>query len=155
MALKRHILELLKDLVIAVLVCTLLLLAMAALPRETIREHQWLSQVLQPLSPLLGLSQAELTYVQTQLPAFDASQPTCISVHNESGRSTAMWDFDALDASFETYGGFLGQAMYTAADFTPVSRAQVQAVLQGLSVSFHYEAVLPASLLAYWLDGCV
>lgn len=150
---KRKILEFGKNIVIVLLVCSLLLLAAAALPTETIRNHQWLSQLVAPVSPLLGLSQAELTYVQTELPALDASQPVCISINNEAGRSTAMWDFDSLDSAFETYGGILGQAMDTADSFTPVTQKDIEAVLSGPSVSFQYEGLLPASLLAFWLDA--
>lgn len=150
---KRKIIEFGKNIIIVLLVCSLLLLAAAALPTETIRNHQWLSQLVAPVSPLLGLSQAELTYVQTELPAMDASQPICISVNNEAGRSTAMWSFDELDAAFDTYGGILGQAMDTAEDFSPVSEAELEAVLSGPSVSFLYEGLLPASLLAFWLDA--
>ena len=150
---KRKIIEFGKNILIVALICSLLLLSAAALPTETIRNHQWLSQLLAPMSPLLGLSQAELTYVQTELPVLDASQPICISVNSEAGRSTAMWDFAALDSDFETFGGILGQAMDTAEDFTPVTQADVKTVLSGPSVSFQYEGMLPASLLAFWLDA--
>ena len=56
---KKRLLELGKDLLIALLLCSLLLLAVAAVPVETIRDNPGLSKLLQPLAPLLGLPEAE------------------------------------------------------------------------------------------------
>lgn len=150
---KRRLWELGKDILILLLVCSLLLLAAAALPAETIRQNHLLSRLLQPFAPVLGLPQAELAYVETAAPVMDAAQPVMISVQNSAGRGTAIWDFDALDAAFETFGGLLGQALDTAEDVAPVDDARVQTALSGRSVCFRYSCTLPAALLASWLDA--
>lgn len=150
---KKRILELGKDLLILLLICCLVLLCIASLPTDSIRSSQWLSALLQPIAPLLGLPQSELAYVKTALPVSDAAQPLAISVRNSAGRSTAIWDFDALDAAFEALGGTLGQALDTAEDFSPVTEAQLLEALSGPSVYFSYGAALPADLLASWLDA--
>ncbi len=150
---KKRILEAGKDLLIVLLVCSLALLSAASLPVESIRSSQWLSALLQPIAPLLGLPQSELTYVKTALPVSDAAQPMEISVRNSMGRTTAIWNFDMLDALFETLGSMLGQALDTAGAFSSVSEARLQDALSGPSVYFFYDALLPADLLASWLDA--
>lgn len=149
----KRLVELGKTILIIILLCTLTLLALAAVPTETIRDNPKLSQLLQPLAPLLGMAEAELAYVETALPVLDAAQPVAISVHNSSGRSTAMWSFDALDLSFETFGGLLGQALDTADRFSEVTDGQLRRALTGDSVYFRYGCVLPVQLLATWLGA--
>lgn len=149
----HRILEIGKTILIVVLVCTLLLLFAASIPAETVRENHWLSQLLQPFAGLLGQPQAELTYVETALPVLDAAQPVVISVCNSAGRSTAMWDFAALDAAFETYGGLLGQALDTASVPEQVPQAQARQALTGTGVYFRYGWALPGTLLASWLGA--
>lgn len=150
---KRRLFEIGKDILIVLLICSLLLLAVAALPADSIRNTPWLSSLLQPFAALLGLPQSELTYVETALPVLDAAQPLAISVQNSAGRYTAMWDFSALDAAFESLGGLLGQALDMAGSFSTVTQRQLLEALSGPSVYFYYGATLPADLLASWLDA--
>lgn len=152
---KTKLWEMGKSLLILILIFSLLFLTAAAMPAEMIRSTPWLSTLLQPIAPLLGLSQAELTYVQEAGALTDAAQPLMISVRNSSGRSTAQWDFTALDAAYETLGGMLGEALDTAGAFTATSPRHVQAALSGESACFDFRFRLPAQLLASWLDaGC-
>lgn len=152
---KKRIWELGKDLLIVLLIFCLMLLTAAALPSESIRSSPWLSSLLQPFAPLLGLPQSELIYVETALPVQDAARPLAISVQNSAGRTTAIWDFDALDTAFESLGGLLGQALDTAGDFVPAAQSQLLAALSASSVYFYYGPSLPADLLASWLDASV
>ena len=149
----KRLIEIGKDILIVALLCSLLLLAVAAVPTETIRANPQLSRYLQPLAPILGLPEAELAYVETVLPVLDAAQPVVISAHHHTGRTTAMWDFDTLDAAFDTYGGLLAQAMDTADLFSAASEAQIRKALSGTNVYFRYHCSLPASLLASWLGA--
>lgn len=149
----KRLIELGKSILIVLLICSLLLLFMAAIPMDTIRDVPWLSQLMQPIAPLLGLTQAELTYVEAAPTILDAAQPVSISVRNSAGRSSAIWDFAALDAAYESLGSYLGQALDTAEIFTKVSQYQLQTVLSGTSVYFQYGCPLPASLLASWLGA--
>lgn len=148
-----RLIELCKTILIVLLTCSLLLLFMAAIPMDTIRDVPWLSRLVRPMAPLLGLSQAELTYVQAAPAVLDAAQPVAISVHNSAGRSTAVWDFDALDEAFDRLGAHLGQALDTAELFHKVSASDLQSALQGTSVWFRYGCSLPAPLLASWLGA--
>lgn len=150
---KQRMIETLKSLLIVLLICTLLLLTAAAMPMDMIRGTPWLSSVLQPLAPLLGLPQAELAYVEDAQAVQDAAQPRCISVRNSAGRATAQWDFSALDAAYETLGGLLGQALDTAGEFTTVSTRRVTQALAAHSVCFDFGFELPVELLALWLDA--
>lgn len=150
---KKQVLETAKTLLIIVLFCTLLLLTIAALPKDMIRNTPWLSTVLQPLAPVLGLPEAELTYVEDALPVMDAAQPLRISVHNSAGRYTAQWEFDALDSTFETLGGMLGQALDTCGEFVPVRIDRLPAALSQPSVCFDYGFPLSVQLPASWLEA--
>lgn len=149
----KRLLEFCKTVLIVVLLCSLSLLAVASVPTDTLREIPWLSSVLQPVAPLLGLPQAELTYVAEAPAVLDAAQPVAISVRNSAGRSTAQWDVSALDSRFDTLGSFLGQALDTAEIFTKVSQKQLQTALSANSVYFAYPTALPAGLFASWLGA--
>ena len=135
---KERLLEAGKSLLIIVLICTLLLLTVAAMPKEMIRSTPWLATVLQPLAPFLGLQEAELAYVEDAQPVLNAAQPLRITVGNTAGRYTAQWDFASLDSAFDMLGGLLGQALDTAGDFTEVSSQQLTAALANPSVCFDY-----------------
>ena len=150
---KRRVQELIKDVVIVVLAVSLIVLAVLSLPAQSIRKSPFLSSLLQPLASLLGLEQAELAYLEVKEPVMDAALPLAISVNTETGRSTAIWDFDALDSAFETLGGALGQALDTARTPEISSRSDLRTALQGESVYFSYDLRLPAAVLASWLDA--
>ena len=149
----RRLIELLKSILIVLLICSLVLLTVAAVPTHTLREIPWLASLLQPIAPLLGLPQAELAYVAPSPAIVDAARPVAISVRNSAGRSTAQWDFNTLDARFDSLGSFLGQALDTSEIFTKVSDTQLQTALSGSSAYFSYGEALPPALLASWLGG--
>ena len=142
-----------KNIVIAVLICSLLLLASAALPTRSIASTPWLSRLVQPIAPFLGLTEAELTHVQEAAAVTDAAQPIAISINNAAGRCSAMWDFAALDTAFDALSPVLAQAMEQAGSFMAVSQLQVQTALTKQSVFFQYAKPLPSHLLASWLDA--
>lgn len=152
-SMKRNILELGKTILIVVLFCTLLLLTVAAMPKDMIRSTPWLSTVLQPLAPILGLPEAELTYVEDAQPVLDAAQPLVISVRNSAGRYTAQWDFAALDSAYGLLGGLLGQALDTAGSFNEVRIDRLPQALSQPSISFDYGFPLSAQLLGSWLEA--
>ncbi len=149
----KRVLEWGKTLLIVLLSCSLALLTLAALPADTIRGSEPLSRLLQPVAPLLGLPQAELAYVETAPTVMDAAKPVAISVRGSAGRGSVMGDFSLLDAAFESLGGALGRALDTAQELSPVSEAQLEAALSGLSVCYFYGDALPVELLASWLGA--
>ena len=150
---KQHLVETAKNILIVLLICSLLLLAASALPAQSVRSVPWLSRLLQPVAPLLGLPEADLTYVAqaTQIPG--AAQPIAISVKNDAGRYTAMWDFTELDRTFEIFSPLLGQALDQAEHFTLVSESQILQALKNPGVYFRYSHALPAALPASWLGS--
>ena len=150
---KKRAWETMKSLLIVILFFTLLLLTILAMPKDMIRSTPWLSTVLQPLAPVLGLPEAELAYVEDAQPVMDAAQPLRISVRNSAGRYTAQWDFTALDSAFETLGGMLGQALDTAGEFAAVRVDRLTQALSRPSVCFDYGFPLAAQLPASWLGA--
>ncbi len=149
----KSLLEAAKTLLIAVLICTMILLFAASIPADVVRSTPWLSTVLQPFGPLLGLPAAELTYVSENQAVQTAAQPLTISIRNSSGRYTAQWDSTALDTAYATLGGMLGQALDTAETFEEVREFRLTEALKQPSVFFDYGFSLPASLAASWLDA--
>lgn len=149
----KRLVELIKTILIVLLICSLALLAVATVPTHTLRESPWLSTMLKPIAPLLGMPEAELAYVAAAPTISDAAQPVAISVRNSAGRNTAFRDFYALDDRFDTLGSFLGQALDTAEIFTKVTQSQLETALSANGVYFRYSAPLPAALLASWLGA--
>lgn len=150
---KRKLIETGKNILIAVLLLLMILLLVASLPTAQIRQTPWLSKVLQPLAPVLGLPEAELAYVETAVPVMDAAAPVTVSVNNDAGRYTAMWDDEEIDRTFENLGGVLAQALDTASDVQVAEQHQLTRALSGTSVCYSYLGSLPADLLAAWLDA--
>ena len=150
---KRSLLEAGKTALIAVLVCTLILLFAASIPTDAIRSTPWLSTLLRPVAPMLGLPSAELAYVEDAQSVQSAAQPMTISVRNSTGRCTAQWNFVDLDSTYEFLGSFLGRALDTAEPFAEVRPFQLMTALSSPSVCFDYGFVLPAALAASWLDS--
>ena len=150
---KHRIIEICKNILIVLLVGTLFLLSVAAIPTQSIRSVSWLSRLLQPLAPLMGWSEAELTYVAEAYPVTDAAKPIAVSVMNDAGRYTAMWDFSRLDAELDTFSPFFSQAMDSAKNFHQVSDSQIQAALRTHSVYFAYGAPQHPAVLASWYDS--
>ena len=150
---KRKLIETGKNILIAVLLLILIVLMVASLPTAQIRQTPWLSEVLQPLAPILGLPEAEFAYVETALPIMDAAAPVTVSVNNDAGRYTAMWDDEEIDRTFENLGGVLAQALDTASDAQVAELHQLTRALSGTSVCYCSLGSLPADLLAAWLDA--
>lgn len=150
---KKSLIELAKSILIVLLMCSMLLMMVASLPAAQVRQMPWLSRLMQPLASVLGLPGEDLTYLETVLPVMDAASPLAISVRNETGRYTAMWDMELLDDAYEELGGILGQALDTASGPVRMEMSRLTRVLSGVSVWFSYEGKLPAGLLAEWLDA--
>ena len=148
-----RLIELVKTILIVLLICSLVLLTVASVPTHTLREIPWLSTLLQPIAPLIGLPQAELAYVAAAPAIQDAAKPLVISVNNSAGRSTAQWSFTELDTRFDSLGRYLGQALDTAETFTKVSQPQLQTALTAESIYFGYGAPLPPAVVASWLGA--
>ena len=150
---KHRLAETGKNILIVLLSCSLILLTLAVLPSQWIHSTPGLSQLLQPVAPLLGLPEAELTYVAEAAPMPDAARPIAISIKNSTGRHSAMWDFTKLDLTFEPFASILGHALDQTEQFNQVSEEQVLQALTAPGVLFRYSHALPAALPASWLGG--
>lgn len=150
---RRRLIELGKDILIALLTLTILILLLLALPAKTLMGTPWLAAVVKPFAGLFGMNEAELTYVPTAVPAPSAAQPLAISVRNEAGRCSAVYDAQAVDEWYETLGALLAQALDTAS--APVASSQDAAfsALGAPSAAFSYSAALRADVLAAWLNA--
>lgn len=148
---KRRIIELGKDVLIALLVVAILALTILALPSETLTARPWMARLLRPFAGVLGLSQAELTYTEKAVPALDAAQPLRISIRNTAGRYSCQYDFAQLDSVYETLGSALGQALDTAQELTQTTRTKLYTALEAPSAMLWYPAVLPVEVLGAWL----
>lgn len=150
---KTRFKEIGKNILIVLLFCSLLLLTLIALPTRSVSAIPWLSQLLQPMGPLLGLSEAELTYVAQADPVPEGAKPVAISIHHDAGRHSVQWDHASLDAAFSVFSPILSQAMDHAETFRPASSYEVQAALSGSSVYVQYSSPLPAELICSWLGS--
>lgn len=150
---RHRVIEILKDIVIAVLTLAILLLILLALPTKTIQSTPWLSALVKPVAGLFGMNAAELTYVQTAVPAPSAAQPLAISVQNLAGRCSAIYDEAALDQMHETLGALLAQALDGAQDAEETTQQALLEALRAPSVAFTYSSALRADVLAAWLNA--
>lgn len=150
---KHRTWELIKDILIVLLIVTLLLLALAALPSSSIRSMPRISRLLHPIAPLLGWNEAELTYVAEASPVTDAAAPIAISIMNDTGRHTVMWNFSKLDSELDHFSSFVTQALTNSKNFRQVSDSQVQSALKGSSLYLRYDTPQHPSVLASWFDS--
>lgn len=152
-AMRRRLIELGKDIVIALLTLVILVLILLALPSKTLTSTPWLAAAIKPFAGLFGMNEAELTYVETAVPAPSAAQPLAISVQNLAGRYSAVYDETAVAQMYEPLGALLAQALDSAGEPAAASRASVYDALRAPSAAFSYSAALSADVLAAWLNA--
>ena len=87
---RRRLIELGKDIIIALLTLAIGVLLLLALPVKTLTGTPWLAAAVKPFAGLFGINEAELTYVATAVPAPSAALPLAISVQNVAGRCSAV-----------------------------------------------------------------
>lgn len=131
---KRKTLEIAKDVLIAVLICSLVLLVRQLLPGASAEPRD-----AQP--------------IQTEAEVAIASKPIVISLRGEIGRASIAGDETALEMAWEQWGSLLGQAMETAQ--TPQEQPE-EAFLQALeapSVLFSFAGRIPSQAIGAWLGA--
>lgn len=144
---KTRVIEICKNILIVLLICSLLLLSLMALPVESVRSNPWLSKLLRPLAPLLGTSRAELTYVEPAAPRADGIKPAEISLCRSARRTSAVWDADKVDEMFATFSPLLAQIFSETENYAQISSVQLQNAARTDSVYFRYAGVLPAEVI--------
>lgn len=149
---RRRLIELGKDIIIALLTLAILVLLLLALPVKTLTGTPWLAAAVKPFAGLFGINEAELTYVATAVPAPSAALPLAISVQNVAGRCSAVYDEAALELMYEPLGALLAQALDAAGTFETTSLQCVYDALRAPSAAFSYSSELSAGVLAAWLN---
>lgn len=150
---RRRLIELGKDIVIALLTLAILVLLLLAMPAKTLTNTPWLAAAVKPFAGLFGINEAELTYVEAAVPAPSAAKPLAISVQNVTGRCSAVYDEAALESMYEPLGALLAQALDSAGEFQQAASEQVYDALRAPSAAFAYSSALRADVLAAWLNA--
>ncbi len=152
--LRRRLLALGKDVLIAALVVLDVVLFIMCLPQKTLTETKWLAQTLRPFAGIFGLNEAELTYTApaTGSTVIGAAQPVAITLMTEAGRQTAQYDFAALDELYGQYGALLAQALESAEAPQPCTEQDFFTALQTPSAAFCYPGAIAPAVLGAWLN---
>ena len=140
----RRLLEIGKDILIAVLVLVNVTLAIRCLPTKTLTQTKWLASVLRPFAGLFGLNEAELTYTApaTGSAFIGAAQPIAVTLSTETGRQTAQYEFAALDTLYGQYGGLLAQALESAEAPQACAESGFYKALRGPGAAFRFPGCL-------------
>ena len=77
---RRRLIELGKDIVIALLTLAIGVLLLLAMPAKTLTNTPWLAAAVKPFAGLFGINEAELTYVATAVPAPSAASASRASI---------------------------------------------------------------------------
>ncbi len=151
---KRTLLELGKDIAIALLAIVALILLLLCNLRSSMLETPVLGRLLEPAAKLLHIEHAELPpLAPEQTSAAEAARPVAISIRNESGRSSAMGGSDTLETVYLQLGAMLGEALDTADEGVAVSEADYLRALGEPGVCFLYQTSMPVGTLGSWLGA--
>ena len=150
----RRLLEIGKDILIAVLVLVNVTLAIMCLPTKTLTQTKWLASVLRPFAGLFGLNEAELTYTApaTGSAFIGAAQPIAVTLSIETGRQTAQYEFAALDTLYGQYGGLLAQALESAEAPQACAESEFYKALRGPGAAFCFPGEISPAVLGAWLN---
>ena len=150
----RRLLEIGKDILIAVLVLVNVTLAIMCLPTKTLTQTKWLASVLRPFAGLFGLNEAELTYTApaTGSAFIGAAQPIAVTLSTETGRQTAQYEFTALDTLYGQYGGLLAQALESAEAPQACAESEFYKALRGPGAAFCFPGEISPAVLGAWLN---
>ena len=150
----RRLLEIGKDILIAVLVLVNVTLAIMCLPTKTLTQTKWLASVLRPFAGLFGLNEAELTYTApaTGSAFIGAAQPIAVTLSTETGRQTAQYEFAALDTLYGQYGGLLAQALESAEAPQACAESEFYKALRGPGAAFCFPGEISPAVLGAWLN---
>jgi len=135
-SLRRRLIELGKDLLIAALACSAVFLA---------AQTSLLSE--------LGLAPASQAPAPQIRQPQEAARPYALAVRNGRGLYAAAYDPTAVDAAFDALSPLLGQALAAARDAAAISQARWEALLERPGIYCAFEGSLPLALLSDWLGA--
>ena len=146
---KGKAIERCKTAVILLLLCSVVLLSLAAIGFSGSGDVPLLSDLRRFLA-----GEQSLPPKKAQDPALtDAAMPVVISVSSQAGRTTFHQDFEALDTAFEFLGSHLAAALDTARDAREITEAEFAEAATGSSILFRYPGTISLPVLAAWLDA--
>lgn len=145
----HRILEICKDVVIVLLLLSIILLTLMALPASVVSNLS----LPEPLAAFLGVGQSAPAAPVVASELTSAAKPLSISVRNSAGRCTIQRDFSALDAAYDRLGAYLGSALSSAGEETPVTPEDFLSALDSVGVLFSFDGQIPADALCRWHTG--
>lgn len=145
-------LEILKNIVIALLTLSVVVLAITVYSDSTLSGAKQLQQWQQQLTRLFRDENYRLEYASESLSSSTAAKPITISVRNSFGRQTTRYDAEALESAYEALGGLLGEALETAGEPQEVRTIDWRGALQQPGIYYAYSDPLPTQLLSGWLE---
>lgn len=149
MTVKKHpIREIIKDAVIVLLSCSIILLTLMAMPAGLLEKLTF----LRPVAPLLGM---ELQEQAAPVPTTDlkaAAKPLTVSFRSAAGRMTLQRSAEAA-AVYDQWSALLGEALATAKDARSTGEREYLAALTEESIYFAYPGAIPPEALSRWLGA--
>lgn len=145
---KAQIRETAKNIIIVLLLLSAILLMLTVIMYSSASDAKVFSNIRSFFSGSAVPPMQEQTRSLT-----DASQPLLISVNSTAGRASFYGNFEALDAAFETLGGYLAEALDTAQEPQPITAEAFTRAATGTGIYFAYPGKLPLATLAAWLDA--
>jgi len=141
----KHLIEGLKNLLILLLVLT----ALSMIPQSTLFEGFGILQ---------NSKKEEMTAAAPSLVdgAKISVQPTRLAVQNKQGRFAVQYNQQTTDQIFQTkLGSLLREALNTAEEIRPATKAQWQSVISGKDAWIYYDFLnnLPLAGLPLWLGS--
>ena len=140
---KRAFVEKLKNVLIAVLIATAVLLALeTGVFHEIADGFRTVATIGEPVA---GDDYAAPT---------EAARPAAIAVRLDTGvRAVAKFDTAAVDSLYERTVSIMGEALSTAATPRPTTEAEWRAALTSSNIMYEYFAEAPLALVGRWLGA--
>lgn len=145
---KHRIIEIGKDVLIGLLLCSLFILVVLALPETIVRSVSPLRWTAQKL----GVLEADDDFIPRRT-AVSAAGPIVISLNGSAGRTSFCADSAVLDTLYTQFSGMLGKALGTAEGETVLSEQELLAFAAGESLYFRYRGSIPVASVAEWLGA--
>ncbi len=135
---RRRLVELGKDLLIVLLICSAVLLAVQTPLADQFRG--WMTEPIQDAEPVARQRS-------------EAVAPYALTVRNSTGLYGVSYDQALVERAFERLSPLLGEALATAGTAESASRHQWQALLESPGIYCSFQGSPPLAALSAWLGG--
>lgn len=138
--------EMLKNIIIVLLFCSLMVLLLLAIPGGKAAAQRTVRTVLSSAGILPQDEPAAASYGT-------AARPVLISLRNEGGRSSVYGGELALDTAYEVAAPLFAKAFFTASEEQERTMSAFTAALRQTGVYLAFDGALPSEVLAAWLGA--